>query len=131
MPRVVADSNVIISAFHRGGHPLRVLLRARAGDCALSYSPFILDEVVRILTSPKFAWPIQQVHEAITSLPGQLIVPAGRLLHVVSDETDNRVVECAVAARAHFLVTGDRHLLDLSTYFRTRILTPKAFLDVL
>jgi putative PIN family toxin of toxin-antitoxin system len=130
-PRVVADSNVIISAFHRGGQPLRVLHAARGGVVRLFYSPFILEEVTHILTSQKFAWPPERVGEAIAGLPGEVIVPGPRTLHVVADETDNRILECAVAAHAEFLVTGDRHLLSVGRYFRTRIVTVRDFLSAL
>ncbi len=126
--RVVADSNVIISAFHRGGQPLRVLQAARRGSIRLFYSPFILEEVTRILTSTKFAWLSERVGEALAGLPGEVTIPGPRRLHVVEDEPDNRILECAVAARASFLVTGDQHLLSVGRYFRTRIVTVRDFL---
>ena len=128
-PRVVTDSNIIISALYRAGQPLRIFHAARGGALRLFYSPFILEEVTRILTSPKFAWPSEKVSDALAGLPGAVIVPGDRSLRVVADEPDNRILECAVAAKAHFLVTGDHHLLDVGRYFRTRIVTPRAFLD--
>jgi putative PIN family toxin of toxin-antitoxin system len=130
-PRVVADSNVIISAFHGAGNPRRVLQLANAGTFDFFYSPFIVEEVARIMGGPKFKWPAARLREAIEGLPGEIVVPAGRPLHVVADETDNRILECALAAKADFLVTGDHHLLDLGHYFRTRIVTPRAFLATL
>jgi len=47
----------------------------------------------------------------------------------VEDDADNRILECAVAARADYLVTGDRHLLDVGHYFRTVIVTARQFLS--
>ncbi|NCO66731.1 MAG: putative toxin-antitoxin system toxin component, PIN family [Solirubrobacter sp.] len=40
---------------------------------------------------------------------------------MVADEPDNRVLECAVAAKANIIVTGDKHLLDLKAYESIRI----------
>jgi predicted nucleic acid-binding protein len=66
MPRrVVADSNVLISALHRRGTPQAI---------------------------PR--------------------------LHLLADEPDNRILECAVAAKARYIVTGDRALRALSKYRR-------------
>jgi len=130
-PRVVADSNVIISAFHGAGNPRRVLLLANTGKLELFHSPFIVDEVARILAGRKFRWPLERVAEAIAGLPGNLVLPTGPPIQVARDETDNRILESAVAARADYLVTGDRHLVGLTWYLRTRILTPRAFLDAI
>ena len=44
-------------------------------------------------------------------------------LSVVDDEPDNRILECAVAARASAIVTGDRHLLALKSYQGIGIMT--------
>jgi predicted nucleic acid-binding protein len=51
---------------------------------------------------------------------------------VPDDPKDDMVVATAVAARADYLVTGDRrHLLSLREYEGIRIVTPRQFLDVI
>lgn len=54
-------------------------------------------------------------------------------LRVVPDDPeDDVVVATAVAARADYLVTGDRrHLLPLGSYQGIRVVTPRQFLDLL
>ena len=48
--------------------------------------------------------------------------------HLAVFDTDNKVVECAVAAGATHLVTGDRrHLLPLKSYQGIQILSPAEF----
>ncbi len=49
-------------------------------------------------------------------------------LAVLADDPDNRILECAVAARAEGIVTGDRHLLDLGTFEGIQIVTLAVFL---
>jgi uncharacterized protein len=44
-------------------------------------------------------------------------------LSVVEDEPDNRILECAIAAGASAVVTGDRHLLALKNYRGIGIMT--------
>ena len=45
------------------------------------------------------------------------------------DEPDNRILECALAARADTVVTGDRHLLKLKRFRDILIASPRQFLD--
>jgi predicted nucleic acid-binding protein len=52
-------------------------------------------------------------------------------LHVVEDEPDNRIIECAIHARADFIVTGDRHLLSLNQYKDVPMIRLAAFLELL
>ena len=55
--------------------------------------------------------------------------PDFRLAAVPGDEDDNRVLECAVAGKADFIVSGDKHLLRLGSYEGIAILTVRQFLQ--
>ncbi|MCL5435613.1 MAG: putative toxin-antitoxin system toxin component, PIN family [Patescibacteria group bacterium] len=48
-------------------------------------------------------------------------------LDVVADSEDNKLVESAAAARADFLISSDRHLLDLEEFEGIKIVAPEAF----
>ena len=51
-------------------------------------------------------------------------------LHIVNgDEEDNKILECALAARADIIVSGDKHLLNLGKFKKTRILAAREFFD--
>jgi predicted nucleic acid-binding protein len=52
-------------------------------------------------------------------------------LKVLSDDPDNRILECASEAEAHLLVTGDKHLLNLEHYGNFKIVKPSDFLTIL
>ena len=53
-------------------------------------------------------------------------------LHVINDDPeDNNILECALAAKADIIVSGDKYLLNLSKFKKTRILTPREFFDSL
>ena len=50
-------------------------------------------------------------------------------LSICRDPEDNMVLECCLEARADFLITGDKDLLDIGRLpFNLRVLTPRAFL---
>lgn len=130
MNRVTADSNIFISAFLRGGKPLELLEMARAGQIELSVTQDILNEVGRVL-STKFrvsGEDVQTFRDEICSF-AKLIVPTETIDAVPRDATDNRILECAVAAGSEAIVSGDRHLLELSEFRGIKILRLTDFLD--
>lgn len=133
MTRVVLDSNVLISALHFGGKPEELLLLANEGAIELFLSSFILEETANILKE-KLGWKERAVRDAMTAMKAvaTLVRPTIRLNIISHDESDNRVLECAVEAQADFLVTGDKHhLLPLKQYKGIHILTPRDCLDAL
>jgi len=128
-PHVVADSNVIISAIVFGGVPEAIISLVRHGQVELMLSRFILEEIAGVLSRPKFGWAPDDIAEALRSFPYRIVAIGKRRVSIARHPPDNRVLECAVASKAEFLITGDRHLLDVESYFRTRIVTPRQFLE--
>ena len=133
MIRAVADTNVYVSAIVFGGACEEVLVLARAGLVDLYVSPHILRELRRVL-GQTFAWSPPRVREALAEVATltALVRPAHRVTGVTSHEPDHRILECALAADADFLITGDkRHLQRLKTFEGVRIVSPRAFLRAL
>jgi uncharacterized protein len=120
--RVTADSNILISAFLRGGKPLELLELARAGQVELGVSDAILDETARVLKD-KFHVAEEDVRDLCRQLLGFAthVTPAEAFDAVPGDPTDNRILECAVAAGSGTVVTGDGHLLSLGSFRGIRI----------
>ena len=80
-PRVVVDTNVIISALHRGGTPHAVLTLARRDEIDLRLSPFILAEVRGVLRT-KFGWETPRIRTAIRSIHARIVRPEIGRAHV-------------------------------------------------
>jgi putative PIN family toxin of toxin-antitoxin system len=120
--RVVADSNILISAFLRGGNPLELLELARAGQIELTVSDDILNETSRVLRD-KFGVPDADVAEYLQQVTDFAIhvTPTEKLDAVPGDATDNKILEAGVAAKADTVVTGDAHLLSLGEFRGIRI----------
>jgi uncharacterized protein len=57
------------------------------------------------------------------------LVRPGRRLKLLRDAADNRILECAVTARAEIIVTGDRELLRLREYRGVRIVALRDYLE--
>ena len=52
-------------------------------------------------------------------------------LHVVEkDPDDNKFIECAVALKAGFVITGDKALIDIEDYMAIKIISPTDFLSI-
>lgn len=133
-PKTVLDTNVLVSALHFGGNPDLILRlsRGRTKRFDLFLSPFILNELARILTD-KFYWSNLKIEKATQLLVkwGDVVSTKKSISVIPSDETDNRILECAVKAKADFIVSGDKHLLGLKKYEDIRVVTPAQFLKIL
>lgn len=129
MLEVTADSNIYISALQFAGTPLRFLTLARAGVFRLTLSNAIVAEVSRILRT-KFLWDDERLSEALADIGDftTLVYPARTLSVVAEDPDDDRILECAVAAGSHYIVSGDGDLLRLGQYGGIRIMKVAEFL---
>lgn len=129
--RVVVDTNVLVSALHFDGRPASLLRLLRSGDFEWFISPFILDELERVLRE-KFRWEPTEIQRSIGLLSShtRLIDPPATLSVIREKDEDNRILDCAVQARAHFLISGDkRHILPLGAVQGVRILSPAEFMS--
>lgn len=132
MRRVTLDSNQYISALNFGGKPLEVLELARAGQIENAISNPILIETSRILYT-KLYWNPGDITDVVDQILGfSKYVHADYSLNVVPrDADDNRVIECALAAKSDTIITGDTDLLVLGGFQGLRILNPAEFLTEL
>ena len=85
----------------------------------LHVSAFVLGEVGRVLRE-KFGWEEDRVGRAVAQIrriAARVHEPAESVGVIENDPTDNRILECALATDAGFVVTGDnKHLLPLGTF---------------
>jgi len=127
--KVVFDTNIFISALViPGGQAEKAILRITEGKDALLISKPIIGEILSVL-SRKFGRDSEALSRVAVFLSdlATIVNPAKRI-HVLEDEADNRVIECAVSGRADAIVTGDKEMLDLKEYLRIRIISLKEYL---
>ncbi len=133
MLRIVLDTNALISAILFGGKPRQILEKAIRGETRLCISEPILEEFRGVLQRPKFDYSPEMIQILITELAGisDFVNVSKTIDVVVEDPEDNRILECAVEAKANYIVTGDSHLLKLSRYQNIEIVNAVAFLEKL
>ena len=117
MKRVVADTNVLVSALQFGGKPKQLLDLAADGQVHLAISESIIAETLRVLRD-KFDRGPEWLAEADRQLRviARSVEPTESIKAIEADPTDDRILECAVAAEAEVIVSGDTHLLSLGSF---------------
>jgi uncharacterized protein len=129
----VLDTNILISALlSTNGTPFRCLALARIGQIESVTCPEILDEFAEKLLV-KFKFSEEMTQAAIREVRdfSRLVEISGTLKTVPNDPDDDMVVECAVIGNATHIVTGDKHLLALTTHQNIAILKAAEFMALL
>jgi uncharacterized protein len=126
------DTNTVISALLFSGTAARLVPLWQSRRITVLISREILTEYLRVLAYPKFQLSEQEIRLLIEEelLPFVETIRVRRRLAVVRrDPDDDKFLECAMAGRAQFLVTGDRDLRELGSFRRTTILSAGEFLE--
>ena len=128
--RVVADTNVIVSAVLWEGIPGRLIAAAVEGEIQLFTSQTLFDELTDVIQRKKLAKAVARTGQTAE----QILHDYRRLAHRVSsraltaqvsrDADDDHVLACALAARADLIVSGDRDLSDLKEFKGMPIVRP-------
>jgi putative PIN family toxin of toxin-antitoxin system len=130
---VVCDTNVLISGVLFGGHAREILRLASRGVLINFISPGILREVDNVLRRSKFGLRPDHVLEIITLFKDtfEIVIPSIRVQAIRSDSEDNHVIEAALAARAEFIISGDKHLLELREWQDIHLISPAHFVETI
>lgn len=131
--KVVFDTNVWISIFME--KRLKDEFSRTKQNFAVYVSEDIGLEVSKVLQYPQVSEILRKtgIREKevlrIFAVNSMRVEPKVKLHIINEDEEDNKILECAIEARADIIVSGDKHLLNLDKFKKTRILTPKKFFD--
>jgi len=129
--KAVFDTNVYISAFiTKGGKAEQAWRLALEGKVEVCTSVAILTEMAGKLRE-KFHWRDELIKATIKHIAktAKVIKPLIKI-NMLSDEPDNRILECAQGAGAEIIVTGDKHLLDLVAFEGIKIIRIADFLEL-
>jgi putative PIN family toxin of toxin-antitoxin system len=136
--RAVLDANVLVSAIIRPENPpgriVRLLVERAAFELVMS--PSILEELRRSLGYPRVRKYLKVSAEELDSWLWSIVFrcdvvePTVRETVVEADPDDDIYLFAAADGRADYLVSGDRHLLDLKKFQEIRIVTARVFLSL-
>lgn len=133
--RIVADTNTVVSGLLWQGAPRRLLDLGRNQQITLVTSHALLAELAEVLGREKFAVRIHLAKLSAKALVedyagiAQVIDSPALLRPVSRDADDDQVIDCALAARADIVVSGDSDLLTLTEHQGIPILTTTQALE--
>lgn len=131
--KVVLDTNVFISGIFWEGNEEKILDLCINGDIINYTSPYIIAEIDRVLHYEKFSLEDSEIERILHIYISfsKIIIPHRISNIVVDDPSDNKFIECAISSNANHVITGDKHLLSLVSYFDIDILKASEFLKLI
>ena len=127
--RVVLDTNVLVSGLaYPGSVPGRIVTAWRQGGLEVALSRYILDELVRVLPRlSRIRMTLAEIRDLADSFMflADIVEPEGEQDASLRDPADQPVLLTLLAAKADYLITGDKDLLVLARQYP--IVTPAEF----
>jgi putative PIN family toxin of toxin-antitoxin system len=127
--RVVLDTNVLVSGLaYPASVPGRIVSTWQQGGLDVVLSKYILDEMVRVLpklsSNKRSAAEIRDLADSFL-FKAEIVEPGGEVDEALRDAADQPVLGTLLAAKADYLITGDKDLLALAGKYP--IVTPAVF----
>jgi len=134
-PKIVLDTNTWISALIWGGKPATIIKAAEQGTINIFITEPLIEEINQVLKYPKIKkiyhpqTTHQQLIEQILKNTKFVETTTAKLEVIKEHPADNKIIECAVSAKADYIISGDKHILNIITYKKTQILTANDFIE--
>lgn len=129
--KVVIDTNVFISGLNFIKNESEILDLFKKGEIEVYVSFFILKEIERILRE-KFKWEEGKIQRILIKIKKRtiLVEPIIKVSVIKEKDDDNRILECALEAKANFIISGDKKdILPLKEFNGIKIVSSKDFLN--
>ncbi len=138
MLQAVIDTNLLVSGFISPlSYPREIEKRWRNEQFVLIASPQIIDEINRVLYLPRikqrYKLSESDIHAFILAITFKASCTADKIVlsGVAPDPGDDKIISCAVEAKADFIVTGDKTFQRLKAYRKIRIVDAASFINIL
>ncbi len=131
--KVVFDTNVWISIAME--KILKDEFSQAKKELTVYVSKDIILEISKVLLYPRITEILKQIGVREKEILRVIVANCKMIdpkmsLHIIDEDVeDNKILECALASGADIIVSGDKHLLKLGRFRKTRILTPREFFD--
>lgn len=128
--KIVPDTNVLISAtLWDNSVSHKLLMKLIDGDNEITSSLGILNEYKEAVMRD-FQYTEEKVNEIIEKLLNFIKIanPQIKIDAVKEDPDDNKILECAVDVNADYILSYDKHLLNIKEYEGIKIIKPDDFI---
>ena len=132
MKRIVLDTNIFVS-MAMGGQVGKINDKWRAREFILVVSEDIVSEYLGVLQRPKLHLKSRTIATIVNRIyrKAEFVTPEEHVSAVQADTSDNKFIEAAIAGKADYIVSGDKHLLDIKEFQSTPIITAHEFIEML
>ena len=131
--RAVLDTNVLISSVISTGVPHEIVVKGVSSEYQIVVSVATLTEFRDTLLKypEKFQMDEEDVQQEVETIRyfAEFVDPDEEITAVEDDPDDDKFLEAAVAGNVDYIVSGDRHLLDLDSFQGIEIVEPRAFYE--
>lgn len=131
--RAVLDTNVLISSVIATGVPHEIVVKGFSSEYQIVVSVATLTEFRDTLLKypEKFHMDEEDVQQEVETIRyfAEFVDPDEEITAVEADPDDDKFLEAAVAGNVDYIVSGDRHLLDLGSFRGIDIVDPRTFYD--
>lgn len=129
--KVVMDTNVFVSGVFFSGPPYQILQAWQSGGFELVISQEILEEYRRVGEILAEERPKIDLNPILTFVieHAKVYKPAKLKEPVCEDPDDDKFFACALASGSRVIISGDKHLLNVSGYEGVEVLKPREFVD--
>jgi len=138
MIKAVLDTNQFVSGIiMKKGASRRLLQAWRKSAYMLITSQEILEELYRVLKYPRIIKNYHLTEKDISSLfnliqaEAVVLSTTPKIDIIKENPDDNKILSCAIEAKADYIVSGDKHLKNLGQFKKIDIVNAREFLDIL
>ena len=132
--KLVVDTNVIFSGIFFQGAPNKVLVSLLRGDCKVVLTEEIILEYREVIKRYAFKKKIPNINEPLQIIDilisDSIMIDAKNIISpYCADLDDVKFLQAAIASNARYLISGDKHLLDVGSYIGGEVLQAHDFLQ--
>jgi len=135
--KITIDTNILISSTFWSGNSNKILEKVENKEIELILSKEIIEEFSKVLECKEIKDKIKDKNlemkrtiEKIISL-STFVEPTLKFNEIKDDSTDNKILECAVEFNSEYIISYDKHLLNLKEFRNIKIVSPEEFLELL
>lgn len=130
--KIVLDTNVLVSGYLWGGNEENLVKKCMRKELRNIISPEILLELEKVLSYKKFKLEKDEVEAILENILSfsTLVKPKHHFRVIEEDPNDDKFLNCADEGGAHYIVSGDKHLLRLKEFEGIKIVSSREMLSL-
>jgi len=131
--RVVLDTNIFISGIFWTGSSHTIIRSWKEANFELVSSLSTISEIIAVLRDFKIRLPDEMITEWVDLIiKNSIIVEPKEKINIIKDDpTDNMFLESASAGNAEYIISQNKHLLNVKEFRGIKIITPEEFIKIL